>query len=146
VWFNLFHWAYTCVFCSRPVCSKCITEVKYPVEKPLCDVLVSTLADQLTVTHQLEEREETGASPGLVATLERGAWNRLSLRAPQMKQSVSENNLAELGLVTSRPKLTRWKTMGKAEVERVKGMKLSSQGAPQRVCLDCREMLTKMIR
>jgi hypothetical protein len=36
--------------------------------------------------------------------------------------------------------------MGKAEVEKIKAMKLTSQGAPQYVCLDCREMLTNMIR
>jgi hypothetical protein len=44
----------------------------------------------------------------------------------------------------------RSKTMGKAEVEKVRAMKLSvsggSLGTPRDVCVDCRDMLTNMIR
>jgi hypothetical protein len=36
------------------LCAKCITKLKFPAEKALCDVLVSSLADQLTATHELE--------------------------------------------------------------------------------------------
>jgi hypothetical protein len=38
--------------------------------------------------------------------------------------------------------------MGKAEVEKVRAMKLSvsSFGTPRDVCVDCRDMLTNMIR
>ena len=36
--------------------------------------------------------------------------------------------------------------MGKAEVDKVKAMKLTSMGTPRDVCLDCRDMLSNMIR
>jgi hypothetical protein len=36
--------------------------------------------------------------------------------------------------------------MGKAEVDKVKAMKLTSWGTTQNVCVECRDMLTNLIR
>eukprot|EP00092_Neocalanus_flemingeri_P010992 GFUD01011835.1.p1 GENE.GFUD01011835.1~~GFUD01011835.1.p1 ORF type:complete len:612 (+),score=117.57 GFUD01011835.1:56-1891(+) len=124
--FGIFFWAYPCQLCKRQVCKNCCDKIKLPSHK-MSEILVSSLRSQLKSSADDETVNEAKKSP-----FGRG-WQRGSLKFPA---------------TDDKPKLTRSKTLTKAEIERVKertASASSSVGISHTVCTDCRDLLASMV-
>eukprot|EP00092_Neocalanus_flemingeri_P016892 GFUD01018270.1.p1 GENE.GFUD01018270.1~~GFUD01018270.1.p1 ORF type:complete len:616 (+),score=121.73 GFUD01018270.1:128-1975(+) len=124
--FGIFFWAYPCQLCKRQVCKNCCDKIKLPSHK-MSEISVSSLRSQLKSSAEDETVTDAKKSP-----FGRG-WQRCSLKYPATED---------------KPKLTRSKTLTKAETERVKeraASASSSVGISHTVCTDCRDLLASMV-
>eukprot|EP00092_Neocalanus_flemingeri_P000861 GFUD01000918.1.p1 GENE.GFUD01000918.1~~GFUD01000918.1.p1 ORF type:complete len:612 (+),score=113.89 GFUD01000918.1:56-1891(+) len=124
--FGIFFWAYPCQLCKRQVCKNCCDKIKLPSHK-MSEISVSSLRSQLKSSVDDGTVTEAKKSP-----FGRG-WQRCSLKFPA---------------TDDKPKLTRSKTLTKAEIERVKeraASASSSVGISHTVCTDCRDLLASMV-
>jgi len=150
--FNLFNWAYPCQFCRRLVCSKCCTKIRLPSDK-LRDIPVCSLSSQLdsnnqTANHSLNSPVK-GSTMSVRAPISNSggpfnrSWDRHSLK---LSSNSRPQNLEVPP--TGKPRLTRAKSMDKADVALIKSLKLSGEriGKSHDVCHDCKELLTSLIR
>ena len=131
--FGLFTWAVLCQLCKRYVCSSCVAKIYLPSDK-LKDIPVCSLTTQLS-KDQSAENKISPASP-----FSRG-FERHSLRS-------TSRSTTPVSQAPSKPRLTRAKSMDKSMVATIQAMKLtgSRTGIQHNMCLDCKDMLTSIVR
>ena len=131
--FGLFTWAVLCQLCTRYVCSSCVAKISLPSDK-LTDIPVCSLTTQLSKDQSAETKVTAGES--FSRSLERHSFRAGSRSSRAVAQA------------DSKPRLTRAKSMDRSMVETIHAMKLrgSKTGIQHNMCLDCKDMLTSIVR
>ena len=131
--FGLFTWAVLCQLCTRYVCSSCVAKISLPSDK-LKDIPVCSLTTQLSKEQSAESKVSSGGS--FSRSLERHSFRSGS------RPSRAESQTA------AKPRLSRAKSMDKSMVETIRTMNLtgSRTGIQHNMCLDCKDMLTSIVR
>jgi hypothetical protein len=129
------------------VCSKCCAKIRLPSDK-LGEIPVCSLGSQLEAEAEAPAALATSSTNNLTTGIGPGfarSWDRLSLRGRP------ERSLEPVGggVLPSRPRLQRAKSMDKADVERFRALQLGGDrvlGSRHNVCTDCRGLLTSIVR
>jgi len=139
--FGLFNWAVLCQLCRRYVCSNCVGKITLPSDK-LKEIPVCSLTTQLSKdTEKMTPLTLPPAnSTSNLSNFSRG-YERHSLRS-----SARSNTPASQA--PPKPRLTRAKSMDKSMVATIQAMRLTGTktGIQHSVCLDCKDMLTSIVR